>query len=100
MSVKLILTWNIKPGKEQEYYGFMVGDYLPRVNELGLELTDAWVTVFGDEPQILVGAIVPDYARARDLLESEGWVSLNDQLLEYVENYVCKVTHQKGAFQF
>ncbi len=53
MRAKVILTWNIKPGKEQFYYGFMVGDYLPKVNSLGLELTDAWVTVYGDEPQRL-----------------------------------------------
>lgn len=100
MNVKIILTWNIKPGKEQEYYGFMVGDYLPKVNELGLELTDAWVTIYGDEPQILVGAILPSYARARELLNAETWQSLNDQLLEFVDNYVCKITNQKGAFQF
>ncbi len=100
MRAKVILTWNIKPGKEQFYYGFMVGDYLPKVNSLGLELTDAWVTIYGDEPQILVGAVMPSIEAAQTLLSSPEWQALNDQLLELVDHYVCKIAPQKGAFQF
>jgi hypothetical protein len=100
MRAKVILTWNIKPGKEQFYYGFMVGDYLPKVNSLGLELTDAWVTVYGDEPQILVGAVMPSVETAKTLISSPEWQALNDQLLEFVDHYVCKIAPQKGAFQF
>jgi len=100
MKAKVILTWNIKPGKEQDYYNFMVGDYLPRINNLGLELTDAWVTVYGNEPQILVGAVMPSQESAQKLISSPDWQALHDQLLDFVENYVCKIAPQKGAFQF
>lgn len=100
MKAKVILTWDIKPGKEQFYYGFMVGDYLPKINNLGLELTDAWVTVYGNEPQILVGAVMPSVEAAQALVSSPDWQALHDQLLEYVDHYVYKITPQKGAFQF
>ncbi len=99
MSVKILLTWNIKANAEQEYYGFMVGSFLPWMNHKELALTDAWVTIFGNEPQIMVGVIMHDYAEARELLGSEEWLDLRDQLLEFVEGYTCKIINQKGAFQ-
>ncbi len=77
----------------------MVGSFLPWMNHKELALTDAWVTMYGNEPQIMVGVIMPDLKAARDLLNSEEWLNLRDQLLEYVEDYTCKIIHQKGAFQ-
>ncbi len=99
MSVKILLTWNIKANAEQNYYGFMVGSFLPWMNHKELALTDAWVTIYGNEPQIMVGVIMPDLKAARELLNSEEWLDLRDQLLEFVEDYTCKIISQKGAFQ-
>lgn len=100
MSVKVILTWNIRQGREQEYFGFVVGEYLPQLNRLGLELTDAWATIYGDDPQILVGALMPDLEHARTMMNSETWHTLNAQLEEYVSDFKVKVVNPKGAFQF
>ena len=100
MAAKMIQTWNIKPGHEQEYFGFVVGEYLPRLNKLGLEITDAWVTVFGDHPQILVGALLPSAEDAQKLVESEGWETLTNQLKEYVNDFGYKIVRPSGAFQF
>ena len=95
-----IATWHVQPTQKQFSSAFMVGDYLPKLNSLGLELTDAWVTVYGDEPQILVGAVMPSVETAKTLISSPEWQALNDQLLELVDHYVCKIAPQKGAFQF
>jgi hypothetical protein len=100
MAAKLILTWNIKPGREQEYFGFMVGEYLPQLNRLGLEMSDAWVTVYGDQPQILVGAVLPSFAEAKTLIESEAWQEINDRLIDFVDDLTIKIVDARGAFQF
>ena len=50
MPVKVLITWNVRPGREQEYFGYVAGEYLPEVNRMGLNVTDAWVTVYGDHP--------------------------------------------------
>jgi hypothetical protein len=55
MAVKLIMSWDIQPEREQEYFEFVVREFIPGVQRLGFELSDAWATVFGSEPQILVG---------------------------------------------
>ena len=43
--VKLIFTWDIAPDREQDYFEFMVREFIPGVQRLGFELTDAWATV-------------------------------------------------------
>ena len=58
MQHKLIMTWDITQGKEQEYFDFLIHTFVPRMNQLGFDLTDAWATIYGDEPQVMVTAIL------------------------------------------
>ena len=54
MAAKLLMTWDILPGREQEYFEFVVRDFIPGMQRLGLEVSDAWFTMYGDHPQIMV----------------------------------------------
>ncbi len=100
MAIKLILTWDIQPGKEQGYFEFITKTFLPAVIEMGIKMNDAWVTVYGDQPQILVTANMSSYQEARSILSSELWQQMNEKLLEFVENYSQKIVPEKGVFQF
>ncbi len=100
MAVKLIMTWNIMPEREQEYFEFVVREFIPGVQRMGFELSDAWATVFGGHPQILVGAVLPTVYEARDLMKSQDWSSLNNKLLDYVNDYQQKLVEASGGFQF
>lgn len=100
MNVKVIMTWDIIPGREQEYFEFVVRRFMPGVQKLGMALSDAWVTIYGDHPQILVGAVVPDKKKAERIISSEAWQNLNNRLLDYVQNYELKVAPLVGGFQF
>lgn len=97
--VKLLMTWDIIPEHEQEYFEFVIRDFIPGVQRLGCELSDAWATVYGDQPQILVGAVVSSLNRARQLISSQAWTDLNLKLLEYVQNYDQKIIPAKTGFQ-
>ncbi len=100
MHVKVIMSWDIIPGREQEYFEFVVRRFMPGVQKLGMALSDAWVTIYGDHPQILVGAIVPGQDKAWKIITSEAWQKLNDQLLDFVQNYEIKLAPLQGGFQF
>jgi hypothetical protein len=100
LAVKLIMTWDIMPEREQEYFEFVVREFIPGVQRLGFELSDAWATVYGNQPQILVGAIIPSKGRAQQLLDSSDWRSLNNQLQDFVHNYDQKIVDATGGFQF
>ena len=100
MAYKLIMTWDIGTDREQEYFEFVVREFIPNVQRLGMEMTDAWATVYGDRPQILVGAIFPSMQKARQILHSGEWKDLNNKLAEFVKNYSQKVVEARGGFQF
>ena len=100
MNVKVIMSWDIIQGREQEYFEFVVRSFMPGVQKLGMALSDAWVTIYGDHPQILVGAVVPGLEKAQEIITSEEWFHLNDKLLDYVENYHLKLAPLEGGFQF
>ena len=102
MSVKLLMNWDIKPGRDQEYFEFVVREWVPGVQKLGLQPTGAWYTVYSrakDAPQIMTEAITRDYDTMRNILESDDWEMLNDKLQEFVQNYTQKIIHVTGGFQ-
>ncbi len=100
MNVKVIMSWDIIDGREQEYFEFVVRSFMPGVQKLGMALSDAWVTIYGDHPQILVGAVVPGLEKAQDIIASEDWHALNHRLQKFVKNYDLKVAPLEGGFQF
>jgi len=100
MNVKVIMSWDIIPGREQEYFEFVVRRFMPGVQKLGMALSDAWVTIYGEHPQILVGAVVPGLEKAEAIISSEEWHEMNDRLLDFVQNYELKVAPLEGGFQF
>ncbi len=100
MAGKLIMTWDIAPDKDQEYFEFVVREFLPEVQRFGFTLSDAWVTVYGDRPQILVSAVMPSVRKLTQALESEKWQSLIEKLLKYVTNFHSKIVQSRGGFQF
>jgi len=99
VTVKLIMTWDITPGREQEYFEFVVREFIPQVQQLGMELKDAWLTMYGDQPQIMASAQMEDLPAMQGVLDSKEWQGLVNRLLDYVENYQIKVVPAKAGFQ-
>jgi hypothetical protein len=100
MSAKLILSWDILPGYEQEYFEFVVREFMPGVQRLGFTLTDAWATVFGHQPQIMVAAIGDSRQLLEEALEGPDWLDLQLKLAPLIENYQQKIVVAKDGFQF
>ena len=102
MSIKLLMHWDIKPGRDQEYFEFVVREWVPGINKLGIQPIAAWYTVYSrdeDAQQIMAEAIADDMATMKEALESPEWQELHDRLLEYVENYRHKMVRVTGGFQ-
>lgn len=100
MAVKLIMTWDISADQEQDYFEFVVREFIPGVQRMGFELSDAWATVYGSSPQIMVTAVLPDAREARQVLKSDEWRDLHNHLQDYVKNYTQKIVTARGGFQF
>lgn len=99
MAVKLLMTWDIIPGREQDYFEFVVREFIPGMQRLGLEPSDAWFTMYGEGPQIMTGAQMPDLPALERALSSQEWQSLIRQLTDYVEDYNYKIVPARAGFQ-
>jgi hypothetical protein len=101
-SVKILMNWDIKPGKDQDYFEFVVREFVPSMNKLGLEITDGWYTLYSrdNDPQILAGGIAENINQMQQILDSDEWADIHEKLLEYVENYQHKIVRVSGGFQF
>jgi len=93
------MTWDIKQGREQEYFEFVVRDFMPGLQKMGMEPTDAWFTMYGDDPQILAAVQIPSMSTLEKLLQLDEWDNLTQRLLEYVENFDYKVVQARSGFQ-
>ena len=81
------MTWDISGESDQEYFEFVIGEFIPGVQRMGLQATDAWATIYGSYPQIQVGLLASDAGQARRILNSDDWSLLQDRLTSYVKNF-------------
>lgn len=100
MPVKLIMSWDIAPEHEDEYFEFVIREFIPGLQRLEFNLSDAWATVYGKQPQILVGAVLPSTQQLNQVMLSTEWRGLFNQLQDFVRNYRQKVVEARGGFQF
>ncbi|MCX6071232.1 MAG: hypothetical protein NTU91_10305 [Chloroflexi bacterium] len=99
MAVKLLMTWDIIQGREQEYFEFVVREFVPGVQHLGIQPTEAWYTTYGRRPQILTGVVADTLVRMELALGTEEWRRLRDRLLDYVINFESRIVRSTGGFQ-
>lgn len=95
--VKLVLSWDIKPGKEGEYFDFVMREFAPTLMKMGVQIVEAWYTIFGNGPQVITGGLVEEDT-LKKLLESPEYKELKERLGEFVTNFQQKVVSATGRF--
>jgi len=88
--VKLLLTWDIKPGQEAEYFDFVYKEFGPGLIKLGIQITEAWYTA---------GGVVDTQETLSAILDSEEWARLYKKLSRYITNFNRRVVQATGRFQ-
>ena len=99
MTVKLLMTWDILPNLEQEYFEFVISDFLPETKQLGIRPVDIWYTLYGDQPQIMVAAKTQSQASLNIVMASREWLLLLENLMKFVENFSYKVIPAQTGFR-
>lgn len=101
MSYKLIMYWDIKSSQD-EYFEFIVREWVPATSKLGLQTVGAWFSVYTrdvTQPRIMAEALTEDRDTMHRILTSEAWKEIQGKLKSYVENYSQKVVEATGDFQ-
>jgi hypothetical protein len=99
MGIKLLMRWDIRPEKESEYFEFLVHEFIPALNRLGVEDILVWYTAYGECEQKLAEGVVPSEEKMREILASEEWIIVTDKLQTYVVDYNLKAIPASKGFQ-
>ncbi len=97
--LKLLLEYEVNPDSLNDYYQFITGQYVPALQSMGLQMSEAWHTAYGQAPNRLIGFIAGDKQTMDRLLDSELWGDLNEELERFVSDFNYKVVPYRGGFQ-
>lgn len=97
--IRFTISFDIKPGSQQVYYQFMISQFIPTMQNLGLQMADAWHMVYGDYPSRINSFVGPDLESMKKVLVSPEWRELEKRLKEYVTNYSWRMIPLKEGFQ-
>lgn len=100
MQIKLLLAYDVHEHRREEYYQFIIGEFLPQAQKLGLILDDVYQTAYGDYPSRLLSFVIQDEETMNTALSSEVWDSIETKLGEYVIDYEKRTVRKKRDFQF
>ena len=100
LSVKLLLIYDPLPEHREEYFRYVLGEFFPAMENLGLTLCEAWHTAYGRYPLRLTGFLADSRETLESVLESDDFLELEGRLQEYVVNYRRKIVRQDPRFQF
>jgi hypothetical protein len=99
-AVKVLIAYNVKPAREEAYYRFIAGEFLPMLQSIGLVMVEAWHTAWGNYPQRLVALVAEDHKTLEEVLDSSAWRQIEAKLISYVEDYQCQIVGYRSGFQF
>jgi hypothetical protein len=94
------MAYNIRPNREAEYYRYVLGEFLPELQRVGLIMDEGWHTAHGDYPVRLIAFRAQDGVDIQDVLNSSIWRKGRDQLLKLVRDYEERLVPDRNAFRF
>src|SRR5262245_18327358 len=98
---KLILTYDVEAELQDTYLQFMLGEMVPAVESLGLQMSGAWHTAYGQYPVRLIEFLGQDQAAINAVQDSPTWSTMEGRLMRYVRNYNKKIVRLRNdQFQF
>lgn len=100
MSHKLLISYDVKEYRLEDYYRFVMGEFLPRLQMLGLAMTEGWQTIHGNYPSRLLVFEARNSKSLHKALDSDVWDSVETKLKEFIVHYEKRVVKAKPNFQF
>lgn len=101
MPVKFDQYWTINAERDQEYRKFIIKDFIPGINRLGIHTVAGWTVLVGSYAEILFEGVANDLDIIEKALIDLKYKELKDNLLNYVKSYKSKIlvpTGRKNAY--
>jgi hypothetical protein len=96
---KLLISYDVRPELLNEYRQFVLGEYIPFLGSMGMQISQAWHTAYGAAPSRLLEFVCRERDTVMSLFQNDSWESFNEQLESFVEGLTYKVVPYKDRFQ-
>lgn len=97
---RLILSYDVHPDKFERYYNYVLGEFVPHLQQMGLQMIFAWQVVYGDYPARQVDFVCYDRETLLAALHSDTFKRAEERLKSYTLIYNRKVVRFQNRFQF
>jgi len=89
-TVKFNQMWDLI-GDKKEYGRFVINEFYPLLEELGISVAREWEVLIGDGPSILCEGRAKDINNIIGNLQSKRFQEAKQKLKEFVENYESRI---------
>ncbi|MCP3898775.1 MAG: hypothetical protein GY707_03465 [Desulfobacteraceae bacterium] len=91
MSVKLNHYWSIIPGMDQSCTNYLINEFIPGVNNLGLQTVAVWSVLIGAYSEIVMENTSSDLEVIEKALKDKRYKLLKKDLHQFIKNYQSKI---------
>ncbi len=97
---KLLLQYDLIPEKQEFFFHYIRGEFVPSLQSLGLVLNSMWHVSYGATPLHQMEFLCHSRETARAILANPRWQRLENRLQSYTKRYKRKLVHFEDRFQF
>ena len=96
MPVKFNQYWTIISEQRKPYGKYMIKDFIPGMNALGIHVVAGWIELVGGYSEIFVEGMANDLELIEKALRDKKFKELKEELLNYVKSYKTKILNPTG----
>lgn len=97
--VKLIMTWNVRDGKEAEFLEFINNDFTRLFLAMNVQPTEAWYAIWGKGPQAMACGIARDTNAMDQAMSTPEWEETRNKIEGFADGFKYKVVEKVEGFQ-
>lgn len=90
-TIKFNQMWDIRSGEQEAYEEFVIKEYFPMLNEVGVSIAGEWEILIGDGPGIICEGRVSNINSLIANLQSKSFKTSLQKLKQLVENYQTRL---------
>lgn len=97
---RLLMCYDIRMESYDDYYQYVINEFVPALQSMGLIMAGVWHTAYGDYPVRQVDFLVENLDTVYEIFASDRWEALEVRLKSYTSRYQRKLVRYQDRFQF
>lgn len=97
---KVLVTYDIRPDMVEKYYYYVLKEFVPELENMGLYMFKVWHVAYGDYPIRQMEFVSENLDTIYEVFDSDRFEKLESNLKELTTGYERKVVRFKKGYQF